>query len=99
MRNRQATKLLCEQSKPGCRAVWLPECDVPQEPLPILADGGGEPPAKSGPDRQLTHREAGEQLKVVNLIVARVNDEIITREDIYRGYLKQIDEEAGPDAG
>ncbi len=29
MRNEQATQLLFEQSKPGCRAVEFPECDVP----------------------------------------------------------------------
>ena len=48
MRNRQATKLLCEQSKPGCRAVWLPQCDVPQEPLAALLPAGAiadAPPA------------------------------------------------------
>jgi glycine dehydrogenase subunit 2 len=36
MRNRQATQLLFEQSRPGCRAVRLPECDVPERPLEDL---------------------------------------------------------------
>ena len=36
MRNRQATQLLFEQSRPGCRAVRLPECDVPVRPLEEL---------------------------------------------------------------
>jgi glycine dehydrogenase subunit 2 len=48
MRNRQATRLLCEQSKPGSEAVRLPACDVPQEPLDTLLPRGAiaeEPPA------------------------------------------------------
>ncbi len=36
MRNRQATRLLFEQSKPGCRAQVLPECDVPYRPVADL---------------------------------------------------------------
>jgi len=36
MRNRQATQLLFEQSRPGCRAVRLPECDVPERPVEEL---------------------------------------------------------------
>ena len=40
MRNRQATELLCEQSKPGSRAARLPECDVPEEPLSALLPPG-----------------------------------------------------------
>ena len=36
MRNRQATQLLCEQSRPGCCAVRLPECDVPPSPVDEL---------------------------------------------------------------
>ena len=36
MRNRQALKLLFEQSRPGRQAVRLPECDVPQEPIESL---------------------------------------------------------------
>jgi glycine dehydrogenase subunit 2 len=39
MRNRQATQLLFEQSRPGCRAVRLPECDVPAKPLEELLPG------------------------------------------------------------
>lgn len=57
---------------------------LPRKPLPILATGS-VPPAQRDNRRPLTGREAGEQLKVVNSIVARINDEIITREDIYRG--------------
>ena len=48
MRNRQATELLFEQSRPGCRACRLPECDVPQRPLeellPAEALAPGPPP-------------------------------------------------------
>lgn len=48
MRNRQATQLLFEQSRPGCRAVRLPECDVPRRPLeellPPEALASGPPP-------------------------------------------------------
>jgi glycine dehydrogenase subunit 2 len=33
MRNRQATQLLFEQSRPGRRATLLPPCDVPVRPL------------------------------------------------------------------
>jgi peptidyl-prolyl cis-trans isomerase SurA len=61
-----------------------PKVAMPRKPLPILATGS-KPPTPSDNRRPLTSREAGEQLKVVNSIVARVNDDIITREDIYRG--------------
>ena len=48
MRNRQATQLLFEQSRPGCCAVRLPECDVPRRPveelLPADALASGPPP-------------------------------------------------------
>ncbi len=56
MRNAQATQLLFEFSKPGCRAVWLPECDVPERPpeelLPsgALAEGPPPLPELSEPD-------------------------------------------------
>ena len=56
MRNDQATQLLFEFSKPGCRAVWLPECDVPERPaeelLPsgALAEGPPPLPELSEPD-------------------------------------------------
>ena len=36
MHNTQSTQLLFELSKPGCRAVQLPECDVPTKPLDEL---------------------------------------------------------------
>jgi len=36
MQNKQATQLLFELSKPGCRAVRLPQCDVPEDPLDEL---------------------------------------------------------------
>ncbi|NQT15157.1 MAG: aminomethyl-transferring glycine dehydrogenase subunit GcvPB [Planctomycetes bacterium] len=36
MRNRQAMELLFEQSRPGCRGVRLPECDVPGGPVEEL---------------------------------------------------------------
>jgi len=36
MRNKQATQLLFEQSRPGCRAVRLPDCDVPRRPVEDL---------------------------------------------------------------
>ena len=36
MRNRQATELLFEQSRPGCRGVRLPECDVPDRAVEEL---------------------------------------------------------------
>ena len=36
MRNKQATELLFEQSRPGRRAVRLPGCDVPERPLEEL---------------------------------------------------------------
>ncbi|MGD0652928.1 MAG: aminomethyl-transferring glycine dehydrogenase subunit GcvPB [Thermoguttaceae bacterium] len=48
MRNTKATQLLFEMSKPGCRAVWLPKCDVPEQPLekllPARAIASSEPP-------------------------------------------------------
>lgn len=56
MRNRQATQLLFEQSRPGCRAQVLPCCDVPQRPveelLPrnALADHPPPLPELSEPD-------------------------------------------------
>ncbi len=36
MPNTQPTQLLFEMSKPGCRAVQLPACDVPEKPLAAL---------------------------------------------------------------
>lgn len=36
MKNIQSTQLIFELSKPGCRAVQLPECDVPTKPLDEL---------------------------------------------------------------
>ena len=36
MRNTQSAELIFELSKPGCRAVRLPECDVPAKPLDEL---------------------------------------------------------------
>jgi glycine dehydrogenase subunit 2 len=36
MRNQQAMRLLCEQSKPGVEAATLPPCDVPEMPLDEL---------------------------------------------------------------
>jgi glycine dehydrogenase subunit 2 len=33
MRNRQASQLLFELSRPGCQAVVLPPCDVPERPI------------------------------------------------------------------
>ena len=36
MRNTRATELLFELSKPGCRATWLPEPDVPVRPVAEL---------------------------------------------------------------
>jgi glycine dehydrogenase subunit 2 len=48
MRNTLSTELLFELSKPGCRAVRLPECDVPVRPvdelLPAAAVADGPPP-------------------------------------------------------
>ncbi len=48
MRNKQATRLLFEQSRPGRRAVELPVCDVPQRPieelLPSAAVSAAPPP-------------------------------------------------------
>ncbi len=48
MRNKQATELLFEQSRPGCEAVRLPECDVPRRPieelLPVGALASEAPP-------------------------------------------------------
>ncbi len=47
MRNTQATQLLFEQSRPGCRGVQLPACDVPEQPLDELLPAGviaEEPP-------------------------------------------------------
>ncbi|NIA20873.1 MAG: hypothetical protein GWP05_02645 [Anaerolineaceae bacterium] len=52
-----------------------------------LADGGSEPaepPGATGVSQELTISEEGQRLKVVNLIVAEVNGEIITREDLVR---------------
>ncbi|MBN2477056.1 MAG: aminomethyl-transferring glycine dehydrogenase subunit GcvPB [Pirellulales bacterium] len=36
MRNTRATQLLFEMSKPSCRAVQLPDCDVPMQPVEEL---------------------------------------------------------------
>ncbi len=36
MQNSQATQLLFELSKPGCRAARLPDCDVPVRPVEEL---------------------------------------------------------------
>lgn len=48
MRNTQATRLLFELSKRGCRAVRMPDCDVPAQPLEELLPPGtlaaGPPP-------------------------------------------------------
>jgi glycine dehydrogenase subunit 2 len=40
MHNTQSTQLLFELSKPGCSAVRLPACDVPQKPLDSLLPRG-----------------------------------------------------------
>ena len=40
MHNTQSTQLLFELSKPGCRAVRLPKCDVPERPLADLLPAG-----------------------------------------------------------
>jgi len=40
MQKQQATQLLFELSKPGCRAVQLPECDVPEDPPDELLPPG-----------------------------------------------------------
>jgi glycine dehydrogenase subunit 2 len=40
MRNTQATRLLFELSRPGCRTVHLPDCDVPVQPLEELLPPG-----------------------------------------------------------
>ena len=40
MHNIQSTQLLFELSKPGCRAVSLPPCDVPEKPLADLLPAG-----------------------------------------------------------
>jgi glycine dehydrogenase subunit 2 len=40
MPNTQSTQLLFELSKPGCRAVRLPKCDVPERPLADLLPAG-----------------------------------------------------------
>ena len=65
------------------RADYVPE----PTPLPILArdDTAARPRAGADGEETLSVREAGRRLKVVNTIVARVNDEIITREDLLRG--------------
>ena len=36
MHNTQSTQLLFEMSKPGCRAVQMPACDVPKKPIESL---------------------------------------------------------------
>jgi glycine dehydrogenase subunit 2 len=40
MRNTKAVQLLFELSKPGCRSVRLPVCDVPEKPLEELLPSG-----------------------------------------------------------
>ncbi|HOM17311.1 MAG TPA: aminomethyl-transferring glycine dehydrogenase subunit GcvPB [Thermoguttaceae bacterium] len=56
MRNQQAVQLLFEQSRPGCRGVQLPACDVPERPLEellpknLLADRAPPLPELSEPD-------------------------------------------------
>jgi glycine dehydrogenase subunit 2 len=40
MRSTQSTQLLFDLSRPGCRAVDLPACDVPQKPLGELLPAG-----------------------------------------------------------
>jgi glycine dehydrogenase subunit 2 len=48
MRNTRSTQLLFEHSRPGCRAVDLPKCDVPEKPLADLLPAGAiqtQPPA------------------------------------------------------
>ena len=40
MRNSKAIQLLFEMSKPGCRAVKMPDCDVPQQPLEKILPTG-----------------------------------------------------------
>jgi len=47
MRTPQATQLLFELSKPSCRSVRLPDCDVPRRPVEELLPAGSvaeEPP-------------------------------------------------------
>ena len=57
MRNRQATELLFEQSRPGRRAVRLPECDVPEKPLmplgPLIPLGPEIPEKPLEPERPM----------------------------------------------
>jgi len=51
-------------------------------PVPILATGDSESRAATTDDPASLH-EQGKQIKVVNTVVARVNDQIITREDLF----------------
>ncbi|MCX7426797.1 MAG: aminomethyl-transferring glycine dehydrogenase subunit GcvPB, partial [Planctomycetia bacterium] len=58
MQNHQSTQLLFEMSKPGCRAVRWPECDVPVRPveelLPAGAVAAGPPPLPELTEPDLT---------------------------------------------
>ena len=68
-------------------ASEAPEADAasirPPGPLPIFAPD--ESGAEAAPGRQpASLREQGNQIRVVNAVVARVNDQIITREDLLR---------------
>jgi parvulin-like peptidyl-prolyl isomerase len=72
---------------------------VPAKPLPILVpESADTPPVEPAGDGQ-SAVQRGEKLAVVNTIVARINDEIITREDILRdlrGSMAQWKEKLSP---
>ena len=84
------------------RQPLQPEAPRYRADLDKIPAGGGEPSEPSGTtgaSQELTISEEGQRLKVVNLIVAVVNGEIITREDLVRPirgqmaqWLKVLDE-------
>lgn len=62
--------------------------EVAPRPLPILSPGDESPAPPANGDETLS--ETGSRIKVVNAIVARINSEIITREDLIRDIRGQM---------
>ncbi len=85
---------------PAAAAKTTPAAPTPPaKPLPILAPESAGLPAAAPVGDDQTAAQRGEKLAVVNTIVARINDEIITREDILRdlrGSMAQWKEKVSP---
>lgn len=83
----EATAVTNRSESPAATPRQTPPAPVPpSKPLPILTPETSDAatPAATPASQGQTATQRGEKLPVVNAIVARINDEIITREDILR---------------